>query len=100
MADIRGRIVRSISSNMTGKRINVKLLWAVLCLALLTGCGNKVEENVSPETKESIEAQPEATPEVTPEPTAKPKEWSGPEDYRVVDTYVMPESIADSRFNM
>ena len=69
MADSRIGIVRSINSNMTGKRMNVKLLWAVLCLALLTGCGNKVEENGATDTKESIEVQPEATPEVTPEPT-------------------------------
>lgn len=100
MADSRIGIVRSNSRNMTRKRIHVKLMWAVLCLALLTGCGNKLEENASANTKESIELQPEATPEVTPEPTAKPKEWSTPEDYRVVDTYVVPETIADSKFDM
>ena len=33
--------------------------------------------------------------------TKKPaKEWSTPEDYRVVADYVVPESIADSEYDM
>jgi len=96
----------------------IRLIFSLFLLStlLLTGCvtTTKIEEGSMQSLKEALEQeqnsenkQAEATtqetvaePEATPEPTAKPKEWNTPEDYRVVDTYVAPESIAGSAYDM
>lgn len=91
-----------------------------MCAQMFTGCVARINEEKLPDPKaeqnQEIEDDKE-TGEVAPgaegvtgtetgtgadeQPTKKPaKEWSTPEDYRVVEDYVVPESIADSEYDM
>lgn len=100
------------------RKYTIGLLGVLLCGLLLTGCSTKTEDAGSnkgeaivqeSESMEDNSAEPESLPaeeskdtqpETTPEPAPQVKEWNSPEDYRVVDTYVVPEAIADSKFDM
>ena len=91
-----------------------------VCAQMFTGCVARINEEKLPDPKAEQNQQIEddkGTGEVAPgaegvtgtetgtgadeQPTKKPaKEWSTPEDYRVVVDYVVPESIADSEYDM
>jgi len=80
------------------------MLCALLVCALFAGCGKKDDkeqnasdvnageagtgaENAGKDTEQEVETLPA-------------KVWDSPDDYRVVENYVVPEEIADSKFDM
>ena len=105
------------------KKLLLCLATVGMCAYMLTGCVTNLSEEKLPDPKAEQNQQIDAgkeSGEVTPgtedatgteagtsgveadgQPTKKPaKEWSTPEDYRVVADYVVPESIANSEYDM
>lgn len=87
---------------LNAKKTLGKVVAGMLCITLLTGCTadvgvsqeGMVSEQESTEVSETVEVSADAEPE------AEAKTWENEEDFYVVDSYIIPESIQDSRYDM